>query len=238
MGRLLLLFIFGFIGLSLRHIVLGKFELDQLLLLFLFPIASILIFFIMKWSYNKDRDYESSMNEKYLVTRLGERASTIKKQMYSGKNRIGTYHRLYDTWWKRVVAEIMTPGLWYLNLMFSLSNGDEILFKGKNETKIRGNNEWIIYRNNEEIGTIRTDYSFKNKRKLKESLMLEYEGSTYHYQSSSISANTEISIGDTQVATGERLNGSVYGLIVNDTHENAKEMIFMVYILFIYQFDQ
>lgn len=159
--------------------------------------------------------------------------------MYHGKKLIGTYQRFYNRWWKRVVADIMNnPGLWYLNLTFSLSNGEEIVFKKKNETKIRGNNEWIIYLNNEGIGTVKTDYSLKNIGKLKESLYLEYKGNTYHYQSSSIRSVTEISVRGSKIATGERVSGSVYELTVNDSHEKEAQMLFMVYILFNYEFGQ
>ncbi|WP_277680007.1 tubby C-terminal domain-like protein [Gracilibacillus dipsosauri] len=239
MSNLLILFIFGFIGLSLRFIIIGEFELDQLFLLLLFPIASILVYFIMKWQYNKDCNYEPRMGERDLVTRLGDRVSTTKKKMYHGKKLIGTYQRFYNRWWKRVVADIMNnPGLWYLNLTFSLSNGEEIVFKKKNETKIRGNNEWIIYLNNEGIGTVKTDYSLKNIGKLKESLYLEYKGNTYHYQSSSIRSVTEISVRGSKIATGERVSGSVYELTVNDSHEKEAQMLFMVYILFNYEFGQ
>lgn len=239
LSNLLILFIFGFIGLSLRFIIIGEFELDQLFLLLLFPIASILVYFIMKWQYNKDCNYEPRMGERDLVTRLGDRVSTTKKKMYHGKKLIGTYQRFYNRWWKRVVADIMNnPGLWYLNLTFSLSNGEEIVFKKKNETKIRGNNEWIIYLNNEGIGTVKTDYSLKNIGKLKESLYLEYKGNTYHYQSSSIRSVTEISVTGSKIATGERVSGSVYELTVNDSHEKEAQMLFMVYILFNYEFGQ
>lgn len=239
LSNLLILFIFGFIGLSLRFIIIGEFELDQLFLLLLFPIASILVYFIMKWQYNKDCNYEPRMGERDLVTRLGDRVSTTKKKMYHGKKLIGTYQRFYNRWWKRVVADIMNnPGLWYLNLTFSLSNGEEIVFKKKNETKIRGNNEWIIYLNNEGIGTVKTDYSLKNIGKLKESLYLEYKGNTYHYQSSSIRSVTEISVRGSKIATGERVSGSVYELTVNDSHEKEAQMLFMVYILFNYEFGQ
>ncbi|WP_054861299.1 hypothetical protein [Gracilibacillus sp. JCM 18860] len=242
MSNLLILFIFGFIGLSLRFIIIGEFELDQLFLLLLFPIASILVYFIMKWQYNKDRNYEPRMGERDLVTRLGgDRVSTTKKKMYHGKKLIGTYQRFYNRWWKRVVADIMNnPGLWYLNLTFSLSNGgEEIVFKGKNETRIRRNNEWIIYLNNEVIGTVKTDYSLKNMGgKLKESLYLEYKGNTYHYQSLSIRSVTEIIVRDSKIARGERVSGSIYELTVNDSHVKEAQMLFMVYILFNYQFGQ
>ncbi|WP_143469692.1 hypothetical protein [Lentibacillus sediminis] len=238
MSRLLVLFIAGFIGLSLRYIVLGEFELNQLLLLLMFPAASVLVLFIMKKQYNKDRDFHPDRGEKGMVTRLGDRVSATKKQMYSGETHMGSYHRFYHSWRKRIVADIMTPGKWYLNLSFTLSNHDQVLFKPKNENKVRENKEWMIYHNDKEVGSIRTDYSWKNARKLKESLYLEYGQNTYHFKSLSIGAKTEIYHNDTTVATGSRKGISVYQLVMNNECEHDQEMLFMVFILFNYEFGQ
>ncbi|WP_164669260.1 tubby C-terminal domain-like protein [Virgibacillus doumboii] len=239
MARLLVLFIFGFIGLSLRFILKGEFELNQLLLLILFPVASVIIFFIMKYQHNKDLAYKPVSDHNSLVTRLGDRVSTTKKLIYNGENQIGTYHRSYNSWWKRIVADIMdTPGQWYLNLTFEMLNGDQIKLQGINENKIRGNNSWIILWNDQEVGTIQTDYSFKNAKKLRESLYLEYDGKTYHYQSLSVKSKTEITLDHTPIATGERSSGFVYKLEVSDFHKDEEEILFMVYILFNYEFGQ
>lgn len=241
LSRLLLLFVAGFIALTLRYITFGEFEMNQLFLLLVFPVASVLILLIMKWQYNKDRDFKPKLNEKYMVTRLGDRVSTTTKQLYTKKELIGSYHRFYNSRWKRVVADIMDhPGQWYLNLSFSLLNGEQVVFKGKNENNIRGNNEWVIHRNNKEIGTVRTDHSLKNAAKLNESLYLEFAGHTYHYKSFGIGSKTEVYIDDFSVAEGKRTKtgDSVYEFVVNFGHKEEAELLFMVYILFNYQFGQ
>ncbi|PAV31498.1 hypothetical protein CIL05_02250 [Virgibacillus profundi] len=239
MSRLIVLFIAGFIGLSLRYIIIGEFELNQLLLLLLFPIASVLLLFIMKWQYNKDRDFYPNQAEKNMVTRLGDRVSTTTKQMYKDTTQLGSYHRFYHRWWKRIVADVMdNSGQWYLNLSFSLLNNDQVIFKQKNENKIHGNKEWIIYHNDKEVGTIHSDYSIKNAAKLKESLYLEYGQNTYHFKSFGIGAKTEIYNNDNTVATGNRISDSVYQLIMNPNNKHNPEMLFMVYTLFNYEFGQ
>lgn len=239
MSRLLVLFIAGFIGLSLRYIILGEFELNQLLLLLLFPIASILLIFIMKWQYNKDRVFSPDNGEKHILTRLGDRVSTTTKQIYQHESRLGSYHRYYNSWWKRIVADVMdNSGQWYLNLSFLLLNNDQVVFKQKNENKVRGNKEWIIYHNDKAVGTIRTGYTMKNAARLKESLYLEYGQNTYQFKSFGIGTKTEIYHNDTIVATGNRIRSSVYQLIMNSKNEHSPEMLFMVYILFNYEFGQ
>ena len=239
MSRLLVLFLAGFIGLSLRYIVYGEFETGQLLTLLLFPVGAFAVLFILKWQYNKDRDFKPEEQDRYMVTRMGDRVSRTTKQMYADRSHIGSYRRFYHAWWKRLVADVMDkPGQWYLNLSFSLANGDQVVFQGRKENKVTGNNEWTIYQNDKEIGAIRTDYSWKNASALKESLYLDYNENTYHFQSFGIGSKTEVSINDTTIATGERTKGSVYEFIGNSTYDEELKMLFMSYILFNYQFGQ
>ncbi|MBM7660237.1 hypothetical protein JOC85_001004 [Bacillus mesophilus] len=239
MSRLLVLFIAGFIGMSLRYILNGEFEANQLFTLLLFPVGSIFLLFVMKYQYNKDRDFKPEPQDQYMVTMMGDRVSRTKKHMYLNTDHIGSYQRCYSRWWKRVVADVMdNPGQWYLNLNFSLSNGDTVTFKGRNENNLKGNSEWIIYRNDRQIGTVSTDYSLKNATKLQEGLFLEYGDQTYYYKSFGIGSRTEISLDDSVIATGERVRGSVYQLVPDNPDHIELEMIFMGYILFNYQFGQ
>ncbi|RYG72223.1 hypothetical protein EU245_11060 [Lentibacillus lipolyticus] len=97
---------------------------------------------------------------------------------------------------------------------------------------------WVVYHNDKEMGTIRTDYSMKNAAKLKENLYLEYGQNTYQFKSFCIGAKTEIYHNDTTVATGNRIRSSVYQLMMNSKNEHSPEILFMVYILFNYEFGQ
>lgn len=234
-----MLFIVGFVGLFLRYLVMDEFEINQLLLLLVFPVASVLVLVIMKWQYNKDRDFQPPSGGENRVTRLGDRISATPKQMYRGDVHIGTYRRFYHKWWKRIVADVANAnaGAWYLNLSFSLSNGDHIQFIGINENKIRGNNGWVIWQNDRETGTIRTDFTMKKVAGLNESLYLEYGDDFYSFQSFGAGSKNNIYHHDTLVATGEKAGAMklVYEFMLVADSDDA-EMLFMVYILFNYQF--
>ncbi|MFZ3578765.1 hypothetical protein [Virgibacillus sp. DJP39] len=119
-----------------------------------------------------------------------------------------------------------------------MSNGDQVIFKGKKENKIHGNKEWIIVHNDVEAGTVRTDRSIKNVTKLKESLYLEYGQDLYQFKSFGIGSKTEVYLNDSLIATGERVRGSVYELDTSSEDQTQSEILFMVYILFNYQFGQ
>jgi hypothetical protein len=239
LSKLIVLFIAGFIGLSLRYIISGEFEIDQLLSLLLFPAGSMLVFFILKWQYNKDRDFQPNQSKNKMVTRLGDRVSTTTKQMYRDKVHIGSYHRYYNKWWKRIIADVFDDqGRWYLNLIFTLHSGDRVVIKGENDNKIIGNIAWVIYKNDKKVGTISTDYSVKNAIKFLESLHLQYGNNTYHFKSYSLRSKTEIYYDNYVIATGERAEGAVYELTIDPALTHDWEMLFMVYILFNYNFSQ
>ncbi|PFG12237.1 hypothetical protein ATG70_0414 [Bacillus sp. es.036] len=241
MNKLLLLFIVGFIGLAFRYLVLGKFELDQLLLLLSFPVGAILIVFIMKRQQNKDRTFQPGVDEIHMVTRLGDRVSEVPKQLYDRQELLGSYKRFYNSRWKRVVADIMdSPGRWFLNLAFSSEDGNEIVLQAKNDKPLRDTTEWLILFNDSEVGKIQMDYSVKNVASLKESLYLEYRNQTYHYTSFGIGAKTKISTNNHTIAEGERaeLGNSIYAFDIDDTYKEDAEILFMGFVLFNYHFSQ
>ncbi|MGG1686490.1 tubby C-terminal domain-like protein [Pseudalkalibacillus sp. NRS-1564] len=241
MGKLLLLFVVGFIGLALRYLFLGKFEMDQLLLLMVFPVAAILILFVMKWQHKKDLAFQPEADEERMVTRLGDRVSAAPKRVFDGQELVGEYKRFYHKPWKRVVADIMdSPGRWFLNLAFSSEDGHHIVLKGKNENSIRGTNEWLIFSNNDEVGSIQMDYSVKNVAKLKESLYLNYYDHTYHYQSFGIGSKTVIRRDNHKIAEGKRaeVGNSIYELDMVDTYKAEADVLFMGFVLFNYHFSQ
>ena len=240
MNKLLLLFIVGFIGLALRYLVLGEFEVDQLLLLLSFPVGAILIVFIMKRQQNKDRSFQPGVDEIHMVTRLGDRVSEVPKQLYDRQELLGSYKRFYNSRWKRVVADIMdSPGRWFLNLTFSSEDG-KIVLLAKNDKPLRDTTEWLILLNDNEVGKIQMDYSVKNVATLNESLYLEYRNQTYHYTSFGIGATTNISTNNDTIAEGKRaeLGNSIYALDIDDTYKEEAEILFMGFVLFNYHFSQ
>ncbi|MGM0834704.1 MAG: hypothetical protein ACQEV7_01015 [Bacillota bacterium] len=82
MGRLLFLFIIGAIGMTLRFVILEKFDLNQVLTLFLFPIGAIIIWFIHRLMLKRYLNYKPKQTDKNWNTYMGERYSTGKKLLY------------------------------------------------------------------------------------------------------------------------------------------------------------
>lgn len=237
MGRLLVLFIVGAIGMTLRFVILGKFEWNQLLTLFLFPIGAIVVWLIDRWMVKRDSNYKPKQTDDMWNTYMGERMSKGKKLLYKGNQKKGEYHRFYQHWWQHLVNEVMEgDGKWYMNLSFELQDGNKIKFVEQKKNKLRLNKTWHIDQNNHMIGKVKTTYSMKNAIKLQEGLTLEFNNKEYYFKSFGIGSKTEVLQDNKVIAIGKRSDSlrSQYHFEIIEGNEELEPMLMMTYILFNY----
>lgn len=237
MGRLLFIFIIGAIGMTLRFVILGKFEWDQVFTLFFFPIGAILVWFVHRWMIKRDLNYKPKQTDENWNTYMGERYSTGKKFLYKGSQRKGAYHRFYKHWWQHVFNEVIEgDGKWYMNLSFELQDGDRIKFIEQRKKKFRSNETWHTVKNDKIIGKVKTDYSMKNTVKLREGLTLEMNDKVYYFKSFGIGSKTEVLLNNKMIAKGERSDSlrSKYHFEIIEGDEEVELLLMMTYILFNY----
>ncbi|UFT98315.1 hypothetical protein KO561_14040 [Radiobacillus kanasensis] len=237
MGRLLTLFVVGTIGLLLRFLIKGEFELDQLLLLFLFPVASVVILLIKNNQIKKDAQFQPNGDAYDIQTRMAERFSTSKKVATKGDTILGNYHRFHKKGWHKLLTNIMdSPGKFYINFEFNFPS--RFKFVEVKEHAIIGNSKWEVYEDDRLTGTIETDYSVKNATNLKEKLILQYGEDTYIFHSFGVGSETKVEHDQLEVARGTRKKGAVYGLTVTEAYKDHESLLFAVFILFNYVFEQ
>ncbi|HWO95890.1 MAG TPA: hypothetical protein VNM45_06075 [Bacillus sp. (in: firmicutes)] len=237
MERLLFLFIIGAIGMTLRFVILGKFEWNQVLTLFLFPIGAIVVWFIHRWMIERDSNYKPKQIDENWNTYLGERYSTGKKLLYKGTQRKGEYHRFYQHWWQHLFNEVIEGGgKWYMNLSFELQGGDKIKFIEQKKKKLRFNETWHIVQHDQIIGKVKTDYSMKNAAKLQEGLTLEMNDKVYYFKSFGIGSETEVLLDNKVIAKGKRSDSLryKYHFEITEGYEELEPTLMMTYILFNY----
>lgn len=222
---------------TLRFVIVGKFEWDQVLTLFLFLIGAVVVWFIHRWMIKRDSNYKPKQIDDIWNTYMGERYSTGKKLLYKGNQKKGEYHRFYQHWWQRLVNEVIEGGgKWYMNLSFELQSGDEITFVEQKKKKLRLNETWHIIQNDQVIGKVKTDYSMKNATKLQEGLTLELNNKVYYFKSFGIGSKTEVLLDNKVIAKGKRsdLLHSQYHFEVMEGYEELEPMLMITYILFNY----
>lgn len=221
----------------LRFLFLGKFELNQLLSLLLFPAGILILLLIHTWQMKRDSNYIPNHPEDTWNTHIGERYSSGKKILYKGNVKQGEYHRFYRHWWQHAFNEVVEgDGKWFMNLSFYLQNGDHFTFADQKKKIFRSNGTWHIYQNDQMIGKVKTDYSLKNSAKLQEGLFLELEDSTYYYKSISMDSKTEVLLNNRVIARGKRsaLLKSQYHFEAVESFKGIEALLMMTFILFNY----
>ncbi len=235
----MLLFLFvGAIGLTLRFIILDKFEWQQLFLVLLFLVTAIAFWFIHRWMLKKDVNYEPTESDHRWNTYMRERFSTGKKYLYQGSEKKGEYQRFYDHWWQHMINEIIAEkGIWYLNLSLQMIDGDFIYFiQQKKKKKFRVSETWHILKDDQLIGKITTDFSMKNAAKSNEGLFLQLHDQAYYFKSLGVGSKTEIILGDHVIGEGKRsdVGRYQYNFEVTEGYEDIESFLMMTFIVFNY----
>ncbi|MEA3318588.1 MAG: hypothetical protein U9Q88_01080 [Bacillota bacterium] len=238
MGKLLFLFIIGTIGMTLRFFIMGEFELDQIFILFLFPVGACVLWFVHKWMVRRDVNYIPSNTDEIWNTHMGERYSTGVKQLYKGKDKVAVYRRFYQHRWQHWVNEVVEgDGNWYMNLSFELDEAGKVEFVEKQSSLFKNNTSWRIKRDGETVGKVKTEFSMKNAAKLKEALTVEIDDKVIYYQSFGIGSATDVLIDGHVIGKGKRsevLRSKYHFELVDDDYAKLEEVLVMVFILFNY----
>ena len=227
MGYLLSLFVAGMIGLSLRFIILDKFELYQLAILLVFPVVAVLLYFFLRNQTRRDQAFQPFNSEGKWMFRLGNAITPNWKPIYAHQQCKGNFRRIYRSPWKMFIADIMrSTGRWYLNLEAKMENGDHFAFVNQEENKLLGNDQWILQKNREAIGRVQTDLSMKNASKLKGILEANIEGRHYQFHTYGMSDGVELYADDRLIGRGYR--GKGYQFTYQPTVEEADHVHLML----------
>ncbi|MFC0013916.1 MULTISPECIES: hypothetical protein [Allobacillus] len=235
-GYLISLFVAGMIGLSLRFIILDKFELYQLAILLVFPVVAVLLYFFLRNQTRRDQAFQPFNSEGKWMFRLGNAITPNWKPIYAHQQCKGNFRRIYRSPWKMFIADIMrSTGRWYLNLEAKMENGDHFAFVNQEENKLWGNDQWILQKNGEAIGRVQTDLSMKNASKLKGLIEAIIEGKQYKFQTYGVSDTVEVYADDRLIGRGIREKG--YQFTYQPTVEEADHVhLMLTFILVTFYF--
>jgi uncharacterized protein YxjI len=108
------------------------------------------------------------------------------------------------------------------------------------EKLFRVNDTWHIVRNGAVVAVARTDYSWKNKLKLRERMIVEIQGKALFFQSPEMVSRTEVWLDGKMIAEGKRsrLLRWCYTFQVNEGYEEWERLLVAAYVLFNYAYHQ
>ncbi|OAT71255.1 tubby C-terminal domain-like protein [Parageobacillus thermoglucosidasius] len=241
MERLLLFFAVASIGIALRFFVLGELEWKQLLFASCFFAGALLIWGIERWLAWLDARYEEAGDEDVWHTHMAERFWTGKKRLFKGGKKMGEFWRFFPFPWQRIANGILSDqDQWYLNLSFVFADGTSVQIIEQRKKLFCVNDVWHIVQNGMVAAVARTDYSWKNKLKLRERMIVEIQGKTLFFQSPEMVSRTEVWLDGKVIAEGKRsrrLRWS-YTFHVNKGYEEWERALVAAYVLFNYAHHQ
>lgn len=174
------LFILTFLA---RYLVLDAFEPAMFASAFLFPAASIVIFFISKRLADRERAYQPKSKEEWSFYHI-QKSLMIEKPLFKGQNLRGYVKRYFPQRWQYALGDSF--GLdWYLSFEVRI---DQNLYDVRWYRKkwISQQDQWRIYKNGIQIGEAHTVINLKNAAKLKEAIEFRLHDVSYIPSASSV----------------------------------------------------
>jgi hypothetical protein len=172
---------------------------------------------------------------------MAERFWTGKKRLFKGDKKMGEFRRFFPRPWQRIVNSILSDrNQWYLNLSFTFADGTSVQIIEKRDKLFRINTMWNMVQNGSVVAVARTDYSWKNKLKLRERMIVEIEGKTLFFQSPEMVSRTEVWLDGKMIAEGKRsqLLRWRYTFRVSEGYEEWERLLVTAYVLFNYAYHQ
>lgn len=239
MTRLIALFFVALIGITLRYVVIGEFEISQLLIASVFLAVSPLFLWLNKSFSRKDREYMPTETTGEYTTSLKDRLFTEKKKLFYGNKLIATYHREYNKRCHIIIADFMgTPGLWFLQLNFHFENGRTFLITS--EDKWRGAH-YTIWENNVKVADIHSEVKSEHIKKFLEQIVLHMDGVEYVFQAKTVQSKIQVMKNGDYIGGDEQNSlGGIRTLWIDPLLVNKDHIPFLLigWIVFLYRFNK
>ncbi|MBY6053172.1 MAG: hypothetical protein ACQEXE_17605 [Bacillota bacterium] len=221
MIQLNIIFVLFILTLLARYWVFDAFEPAIFAAAFLFPAASIMIFFISKRLADRERAYQPKSKDDWSFYHI-QKSLMVEKPLFKGQNLRGYVKRYFPQRWQYVLGDSF--GLhWYLSFEVLI---DQDLYDVRWYRKkwISQQDQWRIYKNGIQIGEAHTVITLKNAAKLKEAI--EYRLHDVSYISSASSVMSAITLTrETAVLGGLKRSHIISGVQEINVEDNNPDYL-------------
>ena len=221
MIQLNLIFILLLLATLARYIIFDAFEPAMFAMIFLLPVAAIVVYIMSKKFAEKERCYQPKNIEEWSFS--NRQISLLnEKPLFKGEERRGYVKRYFTKKGQYVFADIFGSS-WYLSLEVQM---DEDIYDVRcvREKWLTNQDRWIIYKNGEQIGEARTLINLKNMTKLKEAIEFTFQDNCYI--SSATTITPIISLTQDEVLLGTMKRSHIVSTVqVIDVKEDYPEYI-------------
>lgn len=221
MIELNLLFVLLLLTALARYIVFDAFEPLMFAMIFLLPVASLVIFMISKRLANKERSYQPKNIEKWSFYNI-QKSLMIQKPLFKGKEERGYVKRYFLQKWQYALGDVFGFN-WYLSLEIQI---DEDIYDVHwyREKWFTQQDQWKIYKNGALIGKARTLINLKNAAKLKEAIQFSFYDKSYISYATTVTSIISLTQDEEVLGTLKR-NHIISNLQVIDVKEQQPEYI-------------
>lgn len=221
MLELLFLFVLLLFTALARYLVYGAFEPLSFAMIFLLPIAAVVMFLISKKLADKERSYFPKDIDGWSFYSL-QKSLLIKKPLYEGTIKRGYIKRYFPHKWQYVFGDIFGDN-WYLCLNIEIDQ-NKYDVRWYREKRLSNQDQWKIYKNGEQIGKAATQINLNNATKLKEAITYIFNESEYTSSASTLTSKISLTTNEELYATLKQ-NNMMSNVKVIDSKQSDQEHI-------------
>jgi hypothetical protein len=221
MIELSLLFVLLLLTALARYIVFGAFEPLMFAMIFLFPVAALVIFSISKKFADKERSYQPNDIADWSFYNI-QKSLMIQKPLFKGNEQRGYVKRYFPQKWQYAFGDIFGFN-WYLSLEIQIDQ-DVYDVRWYREKWFTQQDQWEIYKNGERIGEAHTLINLKNTAKLKEAITYVFYDKSYVSSATTVTSTISLTQDEELLGTTKR-NHIISNVQVIDVQENHPEYI-------------
>ena len=221
MIQLNLIFILLLFAALARYIIFHAFEPAMFAMIFLLPVAAIVVYIMSKKFAEKERCYQPKNIAEWSFS--NRQTSLLKeKPLFKGEKHRGYVKRYFTKKGQYVFADIFGSS-WYLSLEVQIHE-DVYDVRCVREKWLTNQDRWIIYKNGEQIGEARTLINLKNMTKLKEAIEFTFQDISYISSATTITPTISLTQDEVLLGTMKR-NHIVSTVQMIDVKEDYPEYI-------------
>lgn len=221
MIELNLLFVLLLLTALFRYLVFGAFEPLSFAVIFLFPVTALAIFIISKKFAAKERSYQPKDIAGWSFYNI-QKSLLIQKPLFKGKDQRGYVKRYFPQKWQYAFGDIFGFN-WYLSLEIQIDQ-DIYNIRWYREKWFTNQDQWKIYKNEEQIGEAHTLINLKNTTRLKEAITYRFYDTSYTSSASTVTSTISLSHNEEVLGT-LKPNHILSNVQVIDIQENRIEYI-------------
>lgn len=221
MIELILLFVSLLLTALVRYLVFGAFEPLSFAMIFLFPVAVLVIFIISKRFADKERSYQPKDIAGWSFYNI-QKSLIIQKPLFKGKDQRGYVKRYFPQKWQYAFGDIFGFN-WYLSLEIQIDQ-DIYDVRWYREKWFTNQDQWKIYKNGKQIGEADTLINLKTTTKLKEAIKYRFYDTSYISSASTVTSTISLTQNEELLGILKR-NHIMSNVQVIDIQENRLEYI-------------